>query len=122
MEEVLNRYINFQRMALTFKKKLVVSLVYPALLVSVVIVMLIFLVTYVVPQFAKLYEDLDAQLPAITLFMLEVGTHAQHYAPVRIGGHCGYGGSCCGAGRQRTAERSRLIERYCGCRWLAISG
>ncbi|HZR65922.1 MAG TPA: type II secretion system F family protein [Terriglobales bacterium] len=84
MDEVLTRYVNFQRMALTFKKKLAVSLVYPALLVSVVTCMLIFLVTYVVPQFAKLYSDLNAQLPAITSFMLEVGTHAQRYAPVGL--------------------------------------
>jgi type IV pilus assembly protein PilC len=81
MEEVLTRYIAFQRLALTFKKKLAVSLVYPTLLVTVVFGMLIFLVTYVVPQFAKLYQDMDAQLPAITLLMLDVGTHAQRYAP-----------------------------------------
>jgi type IV pilus assembly protein PilC len=81
MDEVLNRYINLQRMALTFKKKLVVSLVYPALLITMVTGMFIFLMIYVVPQFAKLYEDLHAQLPAITLFMLDVGTHMQQYAP-----------------------------------------
>jgi len=82
MDEVLTRYISFQRLALSFKKKLAVSLVYPTLLVSVVLLMLVFLVTYVVPQFAKLYEDLHAQLPTVTLFMLEIGTHAQRYAPV----------------------------------------
>src|SRR5689334_5811420 len=82
MDEVLSRYINFQRLALSFKKKLIVSLVYPTLLVAVVLIMLVFLVTYVVPQFAKLYQDLNAQLPAITLLMLDVGTKAQKYAPV----------------------------------------
>ncbi len=82
MEEVLGRYIGFQRLALTFKKKLAVSLVYPALLVTVVFFMMIFLVTYVVPQFAKLYEDMNAQLPAITSFMLEVGKHSQQYLPL----------------------------------------
>lgn len=85
MDEVLARYVNFQKMALTFRKKLAVSLVYPALLVSVVVCMLIFLVTYVVPQFAKLYSDLNAQLPAITNVMLQIGTHAQRYAPVGLG-------------------------------------
>jgi type IV pilus assembly protein PilC len=84
MDEVLTRYINFQRLTLTFKKKLAVSLVYPALLVSVVLVMLFFLVTYVVPQFAKLYSDLNAELPSITLFMLALGTHAQRYAPIAV--------------------------------------
>jgi len=85
-EEVLGRYIAFQRLALTFKKKLAVSLVYPALLVTMVLVMIVFLVTYVVPEFAKLFENLNAQLPAITILMLAVGTHAQKYAPfVAIG-------------------------------------
>ena len=79
MEEVLSRYINFQRIAMTFRKKLLVSLVYPTLLVSVVIIMVIFLVTYVVPQFAKLFENLDAKLPAMTVFMLSFGTAAQKY-------------------------------------------
>src|ERR1700751_1636432 len=74
MEEVLSRYIAFQRLAMTFKKKLAVSLVYPALLVTVVTFMVIFLITYVVPKFALLFENLGANLPAITLFMLEVGT------------------------------------------------
>ena len=86
MEEVLGRFIAFQRLALTFKKKLVVSLVYPALLVTVVCFMLVFLVTYVVPQFAKLYENLGAQLPTITLIMLTIGNHAQKYAPFVIAG------------------------------------
>src|SRR5579862_6476485 len=79
MEEVLSRYIAFQKMALTFKKKLAVSLVYPTLLVVVVSLMLVFLVTFVVPQFAKLYDEMGASLPAITLIMLNVGNHAQRY-------------------------------------------
>src|SRR5882724_3565742 len=81
IEEVLGRYIAFQRLALTFKKKLAVSLVYPALLVTMVMVMIVFLVTYVVPEFAKLFENLNAKLPAITVLMLEVGTRAQRWAP-----------------------------------------
>ena len=81
MEEVLGRYIAFQRLALTFKKKLAVSLVYPTLLVSVVFCMMIFLITYVVPQFAKLFDTLDAKLPAITILMLRIGTNVQMYAP-----------------------------------------
>lgn len=85
LEEVLSRYIAFQRLALTFKKKLAVSLVYPALLVTVMLCISVFLVTFVVPEFAKLYQDMNAQLPPITLFMLEVGTHAQRYGPIAGG-------------------------------------
>jgi type IV pilus assembly protein PilC len=81
MDEVLTRYINFQRLAMTFRKKLFVSLIYPTLLVSVVLVMVTFLFTYVVPKFAELFSSLDAKLPAITVFMLAVGQNAQKYAP-----------------------------------------
>jgi len=59
-------------------------LVYPALLVTVVFCMVVFLITYVVPQFAKLFESLDAKLPAITVIMLTIGTNAQHYAPYAV--------------------------------------
>lgn len=81
LDEVLTRYINFQRLAMTFRKKLFVSLIYPSLLVSVVLIMVTFLFTYVVPKFADLFNSLDAKLPAITVFMLAVGVHAQKYAP-----------------------------------------
>jgi type IV pilus assembly protein PilC len=81
LEEVLNRYISFQRMALSARRKLLSSLVYPALLVVMVIIMLSFLVTYVVPQFATLFEQLRAQLPPMTVFMLSVGEAAQKYFP-----------------------------------------
>jgi type IV pilus assembly protein PilC len=64
---------------LTFRKKLVVSLVYPTLLVAVVVIMLVFLITYVVPQFAKLFQDFNAKLPAATIFMLELGNASQKY-------------------------------------------
>ncbi|HTC55235.1 MAG TPA: type II secretion system F family protein [Candidatus Sulfotelmatobacter sp.] len=87
IDEVLSRYINFQRLAMTFRKKLAVSLIYPTLLVTVVIIMVMFLFTYVVPRFAELFNSLDAKLPAITLFMLAVGVNAQKYFPfIVIGG------------------------------------
>ena len=81
IDEVLTRYVNFQRLAMTFRKKLFVSLIYPTLLISVVMVMVMFLFTFVVPKFADLFNSLDAKLPAITVFMLAVGVNAQKYAP-----------------------------------------
>src|ERR1700728_1111259 len=86
IDEVLTRYINFQRLAMTFRKKLFVSLIYPTLLVSVVTIMVMFLFTYVVPKFAELFNSLDQKLPAITVFMLAVGVNAQKYFPYISGG------------------------------------
>jgi len=80
MEEVMVRYIAFQRLTISFKKKLKASLIYPALLVIAVVVLLSFLITYVVPRFGDLYTSLNAQLPAITVFMLNLGQQAKDYA------------------------------------------
>jgi len=79
LEEVLNRYVGFQRMAISFRKKLAASLVYPTLLVSMVIIMLTFMMTYVVPQFANLYDQLGAKIPPITIFMVNLGRLTQKY-------------------------------------------
>ncbi len=79
LEEVLQRFLDFQRVSLTFSKKLKSALVYPALLVVMVLGLFIFLITFVVPRFAELYDQLGTKLPAITLFLLAVGQNAQHY-------------------------------------------
>jgi type IV pilus assembly protein PilC len=79
LEEVLQRYLDFQRVSLTFRKKLKASLIYPALLVVMVTGLFIFLITFVVPRFAQLYDQLGTKLPGITVFMLSLGKEAQAY-------------------------------------------
>jgi type IV pilus assembly protein PilC len=79
LEEVLQRFLDFQRVSLTFRKKLKASLIYPALLVVMVIGLFIFLITFVVPRFAQLYDQIGTKLPALTVFLLEIGQEAQHY-------------------------------------------
>ena len=88
LEEVLQRYLDFQRVALTFRKKLRASLIYPVFLIAMVIGLFTFLITFVVPRFASLYAQLGTKLPTLTLFMLALGENAQHYglfaAPVLV--------------------------------------
>lgn len=79
LEEVLQRYLDFQRVSLTFRKKLKASLIYPALLVVMVIGLLTFLITFVVPRFAELYDQLGTHLPALTVFLLDLGRRGQQY-------------------------------------------
>jgi len=79
LEEVLQRFLEFQRVSLTFSKKLKASLIYPAFLVLMVIGLFIFLITFVVPRFAQLYDQLGTKLPALTLLLLQIGQDAQKY-------------------------------------------
>jgi type IV pilus assembly protein PilC len=79
LEEVLQRFVDFQRVSLTFRKKLTASLIYPTLLILMVIALLTFLISFVVPQFAGLYEQLGTKLPGMTIFLLSIGANAQKY-------------------------------------------
>lgn len=84
--EVLDRYITYQKLALAIRKKLIMSLIYPALLLTLVICLVIFLITFVVPNFAELYHSMQAQLPMATQILIEVGTTARGYVLLGIGG------------------------------------
>jgi len=80
LQEVMERYVNFQRVSLTFRKKLISSLIYPGVLLTLVSALMVFMFTVVVPQFAKLYDQLGNKLPGITLDLLAFGTFMQHNA------------------------------------------
>lgn len=77
--EVLDRYVTYQRRNLAVKKKLIGALIYPVLLIALVILLVGFLVTYVVPQFAELYSSMDAKLPGLTVWLISIGTAARDY-------------------------------------------
>lgn len=81
--EVLERFIAYQKLALAVRKKILLSLLYPAVLVFLASGLVVFLVTYVVPSFAELYNSMQANLPAITQILIAVGTTARNYV---IGG------------------------------------
>ena len=50
--------------------------------IVIVALVVVFLVTYVVPSFATLYTSMSAQLPAVTLYLIAIGTTAKGYVSV----------------------------------------
>jgi type IV pilus assembly protein PilC len=73
LQEVLERYVSFQHISLTFRKKLVASLIYPAVLLTLVCGLMFFMFVFVVPQFAVLYDQMGSKLPAMTMDLLAFG-------------------------------------------------
>lgn len=90
--EVLERYIAYQKLALSVRKKVLVSLMYPSVLVVLVILLMVFLITYVVPSFASLYSSMSAKLPTITIYLIAIGTTANSYVLLGAGTLLGLGG------------------------------
>jgi type IV pilus assembly protein PilC len=79
LAEVLDRFITYQKLALAVRKKIVLSLVYPCLLIVLVACLMVFLITFVVPKFAELYNSMSAKLPQATIILIAVGTTARNY-------------------------------------------
>ncbi|MGH9793633.1 MAG: type II secretion system F family protein [Candidatus Acidiferrales bacterium] len=69
---VLDSYIAYQRMTTTFRKKLRASLIYPAFLVIVATLIVSGVVTYILPRFAGLYEEMRVPLPFVTRVLVTV--------------------------------------------------
>ena len=87
---VIDQYIAYLRVSTGFRRALATALIYPAILVLAVIVIVTYLVTYAMPQFAKLYQDLGVPLPDATRILLEVSVPLRSYffvfAAVVVGG------------------------------------
>jgi type IV pilus assembly protein PilC len=79
LAEVLDRYLSYQRLTMAVRKKLLLALIYPSVLIVLVIGLIVFMVTYVVPNFAQLYSGMGAHLPAITQVLIAIGTTARNY-------------------------------------------
>jgi type IV pilus assembly protein PilC len=67
---VLDYYIAYQKVSTGVRKKILATLVYPALLVTVAILVVTYLVTVVVPKFALLYRDMNVELPSATRMLI----------------------------------------------------
>ncbi len=78
LQEVLERYVSFQRISLTFRKKLVASLIYPGVLLTLVSGLMFFMFVFVVPQFAVLYDQMGSKLPTMTMDLLAFGKFLNH--------------------------------------------
>lgn len=85
LPDVIDRFVQYQKVALAVRKKIIVSLIYPAVLVTLVLVLILFLVTYVVPEFAALYDSMNATLPFMTQLLVAFGvTFSEHLVLVSL--------------------------------------
>jgi general secretion pathway protein F len=74
VREALGRYIGYEEELERVRKKIVSASIYPAILSLVGGLVLTFLMLYVVPRFAKVYEDSAATLPLFSRLLLGFGS------------------------------------------------
>jgi len=82
MREALARYIAYQEELERVRKKIVSASIYPAILMVVGALVISFLMFYVVPRFARVYEDMASTLPFFSRLLLGFGNFVGNHALV----------------------------------------
>ncbi|NIM40990.1 MAG: type II secretion system F family protein [Hydrogenophaga sp.] len=73
LAEALERYVDYARRVDEIKGKLINAAIYPVMLVLVSLLVIGFLMVYVVPRFANVYQDMGDKLPWASRWMLHWG-------------------------------------------------
>src|SRR5919201_3449961 len=72
LDTVLRRYVEYTKIIATVKRKTVSALVYPAILVTLALVLVSIIVLKVVPAFSDFYSTFGAELPFVTRVIVTV--------------------------------------------------
>ena len=72
IESVLRRYLKYQKTVIALTRKVVSTLVYPVILITLSIGLIAILMTYVIPRFSEFFADFEADLPLLTVVVLAV--------------------------------------------------
>jgi type IV pilus assembly protein PilC len=66
LEQVIRRYVRYEGLVQGARRKVVSSLVYPLVLVSLSLILIGVMTLYVVPRFTEFFASLDTELPLLT--------------------------------------------------------
>ena len=72
LETILGRLANYREKADALARKVKAALVYPAVVITVAMVVTFLMLTYIVPIFAQMFEGIGAELPGPTQLVLSV--------------------------------------------------
>jgi len=72
IESVLRRYLKYQKTVMAISRKVVSTLVYPAILMLLSAVLITILMTVVIPKFQDFFADFQADLPLLTVIVVGI--------------------------------------------------
>jgi general secretion pathway protein F len=85
LQRSLSRYLDYEQRFDQVRKKVASALIYPAVLLVVGSLVLAFLMFYVVPRFARIYEDISGGLPFFSAILLNVGGWIERHGWIAFG-------------------------------------
>jgi len=82
---VLDRLASYLERSAEFKKKIISSLIYPGILMSVGLMALLFLTIKIIPTFAEIFKSFDIKLPFLTRLLILTSDILRKFFLVIIG-------------------------------------
>lgn len=79
LDTILNRLAAYIEKAMILKRRVKTAMFYPATIISVAVVVVIFLLLYVIPTFQQMFAGFGATLPLPTLFVLALSNFVRAY-------------------------------------------
>ncbi len=79
LDTILNRLAVFMEKAMKLKSKVKGAMVYPASILSIAVIVVIILLTYVIPTFQKMFESFGGELPGPTQFVIGLSNWLRAY-------------------------------------------
>lgn len=89
LDTVMERLADFEEKELDTRNKIISAMAYPAIMVVVGSGVIIVLLTFVIPRFTIMFQQMDQQLPAITQFLVSVSAFLKSYWYILLGGLAG---------------------------------
>ncbi len=77
LETILKQFNSYLDKIATLKRKVISSMTYPVLLISFMFGMVALILIFAIPEFAKFYENFDAELPFFTRILIDTGNYLQ---------------------------------------------
>lgn len=74
LEEVIRRFMEYQKVINTTRSKVKSALTYPLILTILLVTLVTYLLTNIVPQFGQFYANLGAQLPLTTQILIAISS------------------------------------------------
>lgn len=79
LEVILRRLADFKEKSQSLKRKVQGAMVYPIVVVLVATAIVVFIMYKIVPEFIKIFKDFDAELPGITVMLINISNWVQNY-------------------------------------------
>jgi general secretion pathway protein F len=86
ISQALHRFVTYQERIDLVKQQLINASIYPAVLLGVGTLVVLFLVGYVVPRFSGIYEEIGGDLPFASRMLMQWGRLLEAHGPLMLGG------------------------------------